>query len=53
VCLRMASLTVINSTTSTSTKSKGCNNEALVSDGRLRRVFKYVIALRNREGVLP
>lgn len=53
VCLRMASLTVINSTTSTSTKSKGCSNEALVSDGRLRRVFKYVIALRNREGVLP
>jgi type IV pilus assembly protein PilW len=53
VCLRMASLFVINSPISTSTKSKGCLDEALVTDGRLRRVFKRVIALRNREGVLP
>lgn len=53
VCLRMASLFVIHSPISTSTKSKGCLDEALVTDGRLRRVFTRVIALRNREGVLP
>ncbi|MEY4421138.1 MAG: hypothetical protein RLZZ498_1734 [Pseudomonadota bacterium] len=53
VCLRMASLVVVNSPTSTATKNKGCLDEALVADGRLRRVFTRVIALRNREGVLP
>jgi Tfp pilus assembly protein PilW len=53
LCLRMASLAVINSNISTPTKSKGCSHETLGADGRLRRVFKYVITLRNREGVLP
>ncbi len=31
----------------------GCQDEALPSDGRLRRTFKRVMALRNREGVMP
>ena len=53
ICLRMASLAVVNSTASVQTKSKGCLDEPLVADGRLRRVFKRVIALRNREGVMP
>jgi Tfp pilus assembly protein PilV len=30
-----------------------CLGEALPSDGRVRRTFKRVMALRNREGVMP
>lgn len=52
ICLRMASLAVFNSSASVQPKSKGCLDEPLVVDGRLRRVFKQVIALRNREGVM-
>lgn len=53
VCLRMASLTIVNSPTHAAKNSKGCLDEDLMADGRLRRVFKRVITLRNREGVLP
>jgi len=53
VCLRLASTSIINSTKPISTNNKGCADEALVADGRLRRVFKRVIALRNRDGVMP
>jgi Tfp pilus assembly protein PilW len=52
VCLRVASInTVHNSKPSTSLK--GCQGEALASDGRVRRTFKRVVALRNRDGVMP
>lgn len=53
ICLRMASTVLINSTQPTNTSQKGCADEALVADGRLRRVFKRVMSLRNREGLMP
>lgn len=53
VCLRMASLTVINRPPPTSIINKGCLDETLVIDGRLRRVFKRIFHLRNRTGVMP
>lgn len=53
VCLRMASPLIVNGTKPISTNHKGCAGEALVADGRLRRVFRRVIALRNRDSVMP
>lgn len=52
VCLRVTSInTVLN--TKPNTNIKGCQDEALPPDGRVRRTFKRVMALRNRDGVMP
>lgn len=53
ICIRVASTVIINSTQPINPIHRGCSNEALVADGRLRRVFKRVIALRNRDEVMP
>jgi hypothetical protein len=50
VCLRVAS---VNSVSSGSSASQGCEGETVAADNRLRRVFRRVITLRNRDGVLP
>jgi type IV pilus assembly protein PilW len=52
VCLRVASANTVHNT-KPNTSLKGCQDEALPSDGRVRRTFKRVITLRNREGVMP
>ena len=52
VCLRIASLSTVHNTRPSS-QLKGCHGEALPSDGRLRRTFKQVTALRNRDGLKP
>jgi prepilin-type N-terminal cleavage/methylation domain-containing protein len=52
VCLRVASIHTVHNTKPDS-KLKGCQDEALPSEGRLRRTFKRVVALRNRDGVMP
>jgi len=52
VCLRVASIRSVHNT-KPNLKLKGCQDEAVPSDGRLRRTFKRVVALRNREGVMP
>jgi type IV pilus assembly protein PilW len=52
VCLRVASITTVHNTKPSSSVS-GCQGEALPSDGRVRRTFKRVMALRNRDGVMP
>jgi len=52
VCLRVASIHTVHNTKPNSTL-KGCQDEALPSDGRVRRTFKRVMALRNREGAMP
>ena len=52
VCLRVASINTVHNTKSNS-HLKGCQDEVLLSDGRVRRTFKRVVALRNREGVMP
>ena len=52
VCLRVASISTVHNTTP-NTNIKGCQDEALPSDGRVRRTFKRVMALRNRDGVMP
>ncbi len=52
VCLRVASTNTVHHTKPNS-QLKGCQDEALPSDGRVRRTFKRVVALRNREGVMP
>jgi type IV pilus assembly protein PilW len=52
VCLRVASIRTVHHTKA-STSQIGCQGEALPRDGRLRRVFRQVIALRNRVGVMP
>jgi hypothetical protein len=52
VCLRVASIHTVHNTKPDS-KLKGCQYEALPSDGRVRRTFKRVVALRNRDGVMP
>ena len=52
VCLRIASINTVHNT-KPHTNIKGCQDEALPSDGRVRRTFKRVITLRNRDGVLP
>ena len=52
VCLRVASIQTVHSTKPNPSYT-GCQGEALPSDGRVRRTFKRVIALRNRDGVKP
>ena len=52
VCLRVASIHTVHNTKPDS-KLKGCQDEALPSDGRVRRTFKRVVALRNRDAVMP
>ena len=52
MCLRVASISTVHNTKANTTL-KGCQDEALPSDGRVRRTFKRVIALRNREGAMP
>lgn len=52
VCLRVTSINTVHNT-KPNTNIKGCQDEALPSDGRVRRTFKRVMALRNRDGVLP
>ena len=51
-CLRVARIHTVHNTKPDS-KLKGCQDEALPSDGRVRRTFKRVVALRNRDGVMP
>jgi type IV pilus assembly protein PilW len=52
VCLRVASISTVHNT-KPNTNIKGCQDEALPPDGRVRRTFKRVMALRNRDGVMP
>ena len=52
VCLRVASINTVHHT-KPNVNLKGCQDEALPSDGRVRRTFKRVMTLRNREGVMP
>jgi type IV pilus assembly protein PilW len=52
VCLRVASINTVHNAKPNS-HLKGCQDEVLASDGRVRRTFKRVVALRNREGVMP
>jgi len=52
VCLRVASINTVHNTKPNS-NFKGCQDEALPSDGRVRRTFKRLLALRNRDEVMP
>lgn len=52
VCLVVASINTVNHT-KPSTINTGCQGEALASDGRMRRTFKRMMALRNRIDVMP
>ncbi len=52
VCLRVASISTVHNT-KPNTNIKGCQDEALPSDGRVRRTFKRVMALRNRDEAMP
>ena len=52
VCLRVASINTVHNT-KPSAKFSGCQGEALPTDGRVRRTFKRVVTLRNRDGVMP
>ena len=52
VCLRVASINTVHNTKPNS-HLKGCQDEAFPSDGRVRRTFRRVMALRNREEVMP
>ena len=52
VCVVVASITPIKQTPP-SVSNTGCQGEALATDGRMRRTFKRVIALRNRDDVMP
>jgi len=52
VCLRVASISTVHNT-KPNTSYSGCQGEALPSDGRVRRTFKRVMALRNRDGGQP
>jgi len=52
VCLRVASVQIVHNTKS-NPSYLGCQGEALPTDGRVRRIFKRVTALRNRDGVMP
>ncbi len=52
VCLRVASIHTVHNT-KPSTKFSGCQGEAIPTDGRVRRTFKRVVSLRNRDGALP
>ena len=52
VCIRVASIQTVHNT-KPNPSFTGCQDEALPFDGRVRRTFKRVIALRNRNGVMP
>jgi type IV pilus assembly protein PilW len=52
VCVRVASINVVNST-KTNANLKGCQSDTILADGRLRRVFKRVTTLRNRDLGMP
>jgi Tfp pilus assembly protein PilW len=52
VCLRVASIKPVHIAQTSPTLS-GCQGEALPSDGRVRRTFTRVVALRNRDGGMP
>ena len=52
VCLRVASTQTVHNTKPNPIYT-GCQGEALPSDVRVRRTFKRVLALRNRDGVMP
>ena len=52
VCLRVASINTVHNI-KPSANFSGCQGEALPTDGRVRRTFKRVVALRNRDGVMP
>jgi type IV pilus assembly protein PilW len=52
VCLRVASINTVHNAKPNS-NLKGCQDETLPFDGRVRRTFKRVVALRNREEVMP
>jgi type IV pilus assembly protein PilW len=51
VCLRVASINTVHNT-KPNRNIKGCQDEALPPDGRVRRTFKRVMALRNRYGAM-
>jgi type IV pilus assembly protein PilW len=51
VCLRVASTSTVHNT-KPNTSYSGCQGEALPSDGRVRRTFKRVMALRNRDELM-
>jgi type IV pilus assembly protein PilW len=51
VCLRLASGTRLGVTAKgTLVPTKGCNGETIAADGKLRRIFRQVMALPNRLG---
>lgn len=52
MCLRVASIQTVHNAKPTP-NHVGCQDEALPADGRVRRTFKHVLALRNRDGVMP
>jgi type IV pilus assembly protein PilW len=52
VCLVVASINTVNAAKPIAMQT-GCQGEALAADGRLRRTFRRVMALRNRDGVMP
>jgi type IV pilus assembly protein PilW len=52
VCIRVTSVNTDHNT-KPNVNLKGCQGEALPSDGRVRRTFKRVIALRNRDAFMP
>jgi type IV pilus assembly protein PilW len=52
VCLVVASISPVHATPP-SVSPTGCQGEALAADGRVRRTFKRVTALRNRGEVMP
>jgi len=52
VCLRVASINTVHNI-KPNVSLKGCQDESLPSDGRVRRTFKRVVTLRNRNEVMP
>ncbi len=52
MCVRVMSINTVNNT-KPNPNHTGCQGEALVADGRVRRTFKRVMTLRNRDGVMP
>ena len=51
VCVRVASVAAVHNISSNASET-GCQGETLPVDGRMRRVFKRIITLRNRVGVM-
>ncbi|WP_310625270.1 PilW family protein [Limnohabitans sp.] len=52
VCLRVASINTVHNAKPNADQT-GCQGEALAADGRVRRVFKRVMTLHNRQGLMP